>query len=174
MRKARSRCPIRIKRVSEIDQRIDKLQKEIERLNEERSAALQVINKAQSDQVKTAIPKVLSRDAVEQLRQMTIQRMRLSDVLLDAKIRARLNLNDEQVKKIQEFKEKGGDRVWLNVATKVPIENLATRLTIRNVQHVWYSDFSGDASRSELLKVLTAQQRQSLERLSGLTFEKSK
>src|SRR5262245_1778737 len=69
--------PDQTKRVSEIDQKIQELQEEMNRLQEQRNAAQQAVQKAQTDQVKAAIPKVLSRDAVEQLRQITIQRMRL-------------------------------------------------------------------------------------------------
>jgi len=165
--------PEQTKRVGELDQRIKKLQEEIDRLNEERSAAQSRVYKAQTDQVKAAIPKVLSRDAVEQLRQMTLQRMRLSDVLLDAKIRARLDLNDEQVKKIQEIKQ--NDATWLYEGTQAATHLYTARVLLRDpvtVRLAW-SDMS-EASRAELLKVLTPQQRHTLERLSGMTLDKSK
>src|SRR5262249_31604650 len=95
------------RRGREFDERIKNLEEEIAKLRAERDLAANAVQKSQSDQVKGAIPKVLSRDAVQQLRQITIQNMRLSDVLLDARIRDRLELNDEQVKKIQELAEKG-------------------------------------------------------------------
>ena len=165
--------PEQTKRVSELDDRIKKLQEEIERLDQERGAAQKLIHQARTDHVKAAISKVLSRDAVEQLRQMTIQRMRLSDVLLDAKVRARLDLNDEQVKKIQEIKQK--DAFWVYEQVPTTTHLYTTRVLIRDTANarLVVSDLS-EGSRTELLKVLTPQQRQTLERLSGMTFDKSK
>ncbi|HJZ90826.1 MAG TPA: sigma-70 family RNA polymerase sigma factor [Gemmataceae bacterium] len=165
------------KRVAEIDQRIKALQEEIDRLQKDRDTAHQAVHKAQTEQVRAAIPNVLSRDAVQELRQLTLQNMRLSDVLLDAKIRSRLELNDEQVKKIQEIAEKGNVAFWLTART----EPVATRVffsryvletdTLRaNVE----ADAFGNASRSDLLKVLTPAQRTALERMSGVSFDKPK
>jgi RNA polymerase sigma factor (sigma-70 family) len=163
-------------RIGEIDQRIKKLQEEIDKLQQERNATANVIHKAQSDQVKNAIPKVLSRDAVQQLRQITLQRMRLSDILLDAKMRTRLDLNDEQVKKIQEITDKGGPQRNYTTTTKY-LSKLYQRAEFVDLDQSYslmsVRDF-GDASGAELLKVLTPPQRQVLERLSGMTFEKTK
>jgi len=164
------------KRVGEIDQRIKKLQEEIERLNQERHTAQQAIHKSESDRVKSAIPGVLSREAVRELQQMTLQRMRLSDVLLDAKVRSRLGLNDEQVKKIQELAEK--DAVtWVlgDAAVLSGRVHLRESVNTTSALKVLYStvDFS-NTSRSELLKVLTPQQRSALERMSGISLEKQK
>ncbi|HKA08345.1 MAG TPA: RNA polymerase sigma factor [Gemmataceae bacterium] len=164
------------KRVSEIDERIKKLQEEIDRLNQDRYAAEQVIHKAQTDQVKTAIPKVLSSGAVQKLREMTLQRMSLSDVLLDAKVRARLDLNDEQVKKIQELASK--ERfTWLLADTQPQhVRHAISRLVLAEETKtaLFFTNDLSKSSRSELLKVLTPQQREALEKLSGVALEKSK
>jgi RNA polymerase sigma factor (sigma-70 family) len=165
------------KRVADIDQRIKALQEEIDRLRKERDTAHQAVNKAQTEQVRAVIPNVLSRDAAQQLRQMTLQRMRLSDVLLDAKMRARLELNDEQVKKIQEISEKGNSAFWLSVrADAVSEKALFTRYMFadNSVRAVLDLDRLSDASRSDLLKVLTPAQRAALERMSGVSFDKPK
>lgn len=159
------------KRVAEIDKRLQVLQKEIERLNEERGNAYQAIHKSQTEQVRAAIPNVLSRDATQQLRQLTLQRMRLSDVLLDAKVRARLDLNDEQVKKIQEISEKGTG-VTLHLDTKTIVETVHfTRYQFQPARVLFLSDGVSDAKRAELLKVLSPAQREALERLSGMKLE---
>jgi RNA polymerase sigma factor (sigma-70 family) len=168
------------KRVSEIDAQLKKLQEQMEKLSQERSVALQAIHKAESEQVKSEIPKVLSRDAVDQLRQITLQRMRLADVLLDPRIRARLELNDEQIKKIQAIQEKPGFTADWIMETR-PSVLFANRQfdsvwlgSLNTTGDILFYDAVGGASRSELLKLLTPQQRQTLERLSGMTFEKDK
>ena len=135
----------------------------MERLNEERSKAYQVIHKSQSDQVKAKIPQVLSRDAVRELREITLQRMQLSDVLLDSRIRARLDLNDEQVKKIQEIKEKGGDSYFVTTnlrsyGTQSVFVDVDYRVSNTFMFGMMLDSSSNTASRTELLKVLNAQQ----------------
>jgi RNA polymerase sigma factor (sigma-70 family) len=163
------------KRITAIDQRIKELQQEIDRLQREREQSQLVIDKSQSEQVKTAIPKVLSRDAVQELRQITLQRMQLSDVLLNAKIRAKLDLNDEQVKKIQELVENGDRRVGIEYGTRYLAQVVKVQA---DTAHVWKTqvlwDRLSDTSRAELLKILNPKQREELERLSGMTFEKTK
>jgi RNA polymerase sigma factor (sigma-70 family) len=168
------------KKLNEIDQKLEKLQKEIEKLNEERSKAYQVIHKSQSEQVKAKISQVLSRDAVRELREITLQRMQLSDVLLDSRIRARLDLNDEQVKKIQEIKEKCGDAVWVTSNLRaydrfafVDVDARVTNTATGAFLYGLVSDSGNSASRAELIKVLTPRQIESLEKL-GLKFEKGK
>lgn len=169
------------KRIAEIDEHLKKLHEQIEKLNQERSVAFQAIDKSQSEQVKKAITKVLSRDAVQELRQLTLQRMRLSDVLLDARMRARLELNDEQIKKIQEIAEKHvlawtllandrvPERVWATSLLKPdPSDSVRVQLlTTGEVLRI-------DQSHGDLLKVLTPQQREALERLSGIKYEPTK
>jgi uncharacterized small protein (DUF1192 family) len=159
------------KRVAELDRRIQELQNEINRLSQERSTAQQAIDKAQGDGVKAAIPKVLSKDAVGQLRQLTIQRMRLSDVLLDARIRGRLDLNDEQVKKIQEIHEKSNTFVFQYLALGQPARFATDSAAVRLGTEYLLADLS-DGSHAELLKLLTPKQREALEKLSGMTFDK--
>jgi RNA polymerase sigma factor (sigma-70 family) len=173
--KGRSNVADQSKRVAEIDKRIQDLQNEINRLDQERGNAQRAIQQAEGDGVKAAIPTVLSRDAVGQLRQMTIQRMRLSDVLLDARIRTRLDLNDEQVKKIQEISDKGGGTVWEYTKTQ-PMKVAIAHLYSADVElhSVVLLGGLSDQSRAELLKVLTSRQREALERLSGMTFDKKK
>jgi len=165
------------KKLTEIDQKLKKLQTEMERLNEERSKAYQVIHKSQTEQVKAKIPEVLSRDAVKELREITLQRMHLSDVLLDSRIRARLDLNDEQIKKIQEIKDKGGDVVWVTSnLSRANVYYSTVDFDARTSNAFLYSMLSNSgssASRTELLKVLTPQQVAGLEKL-GLKFEKGK
>ena len=161
------------RRVAEIGERVKKLQDEIERLHAERDKVQQVVHKAETEQVRAAIPAVLSRDAVQELRQLTIQRMRLSDVLLNARVKARLNLNDEQVKKIQEITDKKANVKWTFVDTAQPRTALLSRVNLNFMDYaVILSDGLTDDSKAELLKVLTPQQREALERLSGMTFEK--
>lgn len=163
------------KRVAEIDQQIRKLQDEMELLSRDRAKALQVVQKAQHDQVKAAIPNVLSRDAIQELRHMTLQNMRLSDVLLNEKMRSRLELNDEQVKKIQELAEKGGaslDYAFIRTGGAYKLTNIHSYG--RQPLAAFLLDSSNDNSRAELLKVLSPQQRETLERLSGISVEKKK
>jgi RNA polymerase sigma factor (sigma-70 family) len=164
------------KRVAEIDQRIKKLQEEIDRLNQERNTAQQAIHKSEAERVKAAIPGLLSREAVRELQQMTLQRMRLPDVLLDAKVRARLELNDEQIKKIQELAEKAAV-TWVLGDGSVVSGRVRFAQTVNHAStlRVLYAtaDFD-DTSRSELLKLLTPQQRSALERMSGIALEKQK
>jgi RNA polymerase sigma factor (sigma-70 family) len=155
------------KRVAEIDRRIQELQAEINRLDQERRTAQQAIDKAQGDGVKAAIPNVLSKDAVGQLRQLTIQRMRLSEVLLDARVRGRLDLNDEQVKKIQEINEKNNTFLFQYLTLGQPVTFATDQATVR-----LGTEYLSNESRAELLKVLTAKQREALEKLSGMTFDK--
>lgn len=157
------------KRVAEIDEQIKKLQAEIERLDQERGNAQRAIENSQTDQVRAAIPTVLSREATNQLRQMTLQRMRLSDVLLDAKVRARLDLNDEQVKKIQEMSEKGGGDGKFLVSVRTHLKSV--QYLRAEPVYVTFREKLSDASRAELLKVLTPAQRATLERLSGIKLE---
>jgi len=159
------------RQVAEIDRRIRDLQDEINRLSQERATAQGAIDKAQGDGVKAAIPKVLSKDAVGQLRRLTIQRMRLSDVLLDARMRSRLELNDEQVKKIQEINEKGNGFVFQYLDLARPATFKADLTAVQLGTEFLVTDLS-DGSRAELLKVLTPTQREALEKLSGISFEK--
>ena len=164
-----------VKKVGDIDQRIAKLQQEIERLQKEKDAADQAVHKAQADQVRAAIPSVLSRDAATRLREMTLQRMRLTDVLLDAKLRARLGLDDEQVKKIQELAEKGGKPEALRLRAAVVTTHVRFDRTLVAedlLKVVLSTDGLDDTSRAELLKVLSSEQRRTLERLSGVKFDK--
>jgi RNA polymerase sigma factor (sigma-70 family) len=156
------------KRITEIDQRLQKLQEEIARLQQERASAQQAVHRTQGEQVKAAIPGVLSREAVGKLRELTLQRMRLADVLLEPRVRARLDLNDEQVKRIQEVAEKGGGITFLEVQLDPrPVRYTTTEYTValmggalRDVR---------EPGREELLKVLTPQQRATLDRLAGTT-----
>jgi hypothetical protein len=114
--------------------------------------------------------------------------MRLSDVLLDTRVRARLDLNDEQVKKIQEINDKRANSVILglnrtqaevdylratNLQAYIDPVRLADLTTAKFSTHFLYTDLS-DESRAELIKILTPQQRQTLEKLSGMTLEKKK
>jgi RNA polymerase sigma factor (sigma-70 family) len=176
--KGRESAADQTKRLADIDQRLKKLQEEMEKLNLERSVAYQQIHKAQGDQVKATIPKVLSRDAIHELRQMTLQRMQITDLLLNPKIRARLELNDEQIKKIQELKEK---QPWAYIVEGVHTQPYVVAGVARQALSLdgasgtlWLSTQIYDSSRSDAIKVLTPQQREILERLSGLTFEKGK
>jgi uncharacterized small protein (DUF1192 family) len=180
--KGRETAGDRATRVKELDQRMKELQDEINRLSQERQDAQAAVDKAEAKQVKQAIPNVLSRDAVEKLRNLTIQRMALSDVLLDPKVRVRLGLNDEQVKKIQELAEKraGFATTWLGMSklgqavTVNDTYNLATvRFMLADGTNTLLYDAAGPP-RGELLKVLTPAQRSALERMAGVTFEKEK
>jgi hypothetical protein len=158
------------RRVAELERRMRELQDEINRLSQERSTAQQAIDRAQGDGVKAAIPKVLSGDAVGQLRRITIQRMRLSDVLLDARVRNRLDLNDEQVKKIQEIHEKNNTFLFRYLALGQPATLAVDLTTVQpGLSHVVLD--GDDGSRAELLKLLTPKQREALEKLSGMTLE---
>jgi hypothetical protein len=162
------------KRIGEIDERIQKLQEEMARLQQERDSAQQAVHRAQGDQVKAAIPSVLSRDAVARLRELTVQRMPLSVVLLDPRVRARLDLNDEQVKKIQEIAERGGDVAVLNEVLDTRTVRVALKhLAGAELRTVYLRDYHLP-SRDEILKVLTPQQRAALERLSGTPVEPKK
>src|SRR5262249_30704243 len=102
------------------------------------------------------------------------------------------DLNDEQVKKIQEINDKGGMSVifglnqtsqargaiqFLNsieYVTPLRVANLdAAKLSTQFL----YTDLGfalTDESRAELIKILTPQQREALEKLSGMTLEKKK
>ena len=108
--------------------------------------------------MKAKIPQVLSRDAVKELREITLRRMHLSDVLLDSRIRARLDLNDEQIKKIQEIHEKGGEGVWVTTSLNRPITSQVIGVDFydaKNSTTFLYGmlvDQSSSASRTELLK----------------------
>jgi hypothetical protein len=177
--KGRAAVADRAARVKEIDQRTKELQDEINRLQEERNGAQVAVDKAEAAQVKGAIPGVLSRDAVEQLRQITLRRMALSDILLDPKVRARLGLNDEQVKKIQDLADKRGVLLGYGLA------RVSGSVTLNEGQYLglvsrfvegsgtFLVDSSGPA-RGELLKLLTPAQRSVLEKMTGTTFEKDK
>jgi RNA polymerase sigma factor (sigma-70 family) len=175
--KSRSGVADQTNRVAELDKRMQELQNEINRLSEERNKSQQAVEKAESDGVKKAIPKVLSKDAVAQLQQMTLQRMRLSDILLDPRVRSRLDLNDEQVKKIQEVADRNGRAFWsyltvqrqsLNFSADTLVTGLNTLGTLVDV-----SNSMGEPS-ADLLKILTHEQRESLEKLSGTKFDKKK
>jgi RNA polymerase sigma factor (sigma-70 family) len=161
-------------KVAAIDRRVKELQAEIERLQRERNSAQAAVDTAQAGGVKAAIPKVLSRDAVGQLRQITLQRMRLSEVLLDPHVRSRLDLNDEQVRKIQEVAEKSPGVGWAyerRVLTRTV--GAAERFRVAVLQPEVFSvrlELSGP-DRAELLKVLTPEQVDDLQRLSGMTFD---
>lgn len=160
-------------RAVEIDTRIRKLEEEIAKLCEQRDAANHAVAKAQTEQVRSAIPNVLSRDAVQQLRLETLQRMRLSDVLLNAKVRARLELNDEQVKKIQELADKSAGRNRYAISTFSTQSVLFERTQALPETHHFVNTYLGiETSPAELLKVLTPAQRETLERLSGVSYEK--
>jgi len=168
------------KQVGEIDQQLKRLQEEMDRLQRDRQKATQMIQKSKNDHVKAAIPRILSRDAVQALQQMTLQSMRLSDVLLDAKVRARLELNDEQVKKIQEISEKRDTMLasyekqhMKSASIAVFYDTTASQLnrdTFGDVFNI-INNIGGDASEPALLKVLTPQQRAALERLSGTRLD---
>ena len=178
----REKVADRAARVKELDQRMKELQDEINRLSAERQTAQGAVDQAEAKQVKQAIPTVLSREAVEKLRHLTIQRMTLSDVLLDPKVRSRLALNDEQVKKIQELAENraGLATTWLGVKTKGELLTFSDAsyfsLSARFVDHAGAAFLldSGGPPRGELLKVLTPAQRSALQKLAGVTFEKEK
>jgi RNA polymerase sigma factor (sigma-70 family) len=162
------------KRVTEIDKRLQELQAEIERLHNDRATAQGAVEKAQTDSVKAALPDVLSRDAVGELRRITIQRMNLADALLDARIRTRLDLNDEQVKKIQELSEKGQKWSFQRAATLYTPHVEFTQSMVNLKENQLLSVYLGlnEPDRAELLKVLTPKQVETLERLSGMKFEK--
>jgi RNA polymerase sigma factor (sigma-70 family) len=164
-------------KVKEIDQQMKKLQEQLERLSNDRSKALQSIQKAEHEQVKKAIPEVLSRDAVQQLRQLTLQAMRLTDVLLNEKVRVRLNLNDEQVKKIQEIGEKPNALItYTNLSRGFLTHDVAVSrfLLADDVSTAYLIDSLSVESKADLLKVLTPAQRLTLEKLSGMKFEPKK
>ena len=99
---------------------------------------------------------------------------------LDARIRAKLDLNDEQIKKIQEIREKGGETFWTSAQLTERVfftRNYSKPSTVdlHDVRFP-YAMLVTDASppsKSELLKVLTPQQIETLEKL-GLKIEKGK
>jgi RNA polymerase sigma factor (sigma-70 family) len=162
-------------RVADIDRRIQELEEEITRLRTDRDAADLAIQKAEAEQVRAVIPQVLSREATDRLRQMTLQRMRLSDALLNPKVRGRLGLDDEQVKKIQELADSGRGATRLSRTMRAEVlthrqvvEYLPVKRTLIGL------DTRLDATRSDLLKVLTPEQRKILERLAGVPAEKGK
>ncbi len=168
------------KRIDEIDQRIKKLQEEIDKLQQERQTTVDIVSKSQAAEVKSKIPEVLSREAVQTLRQITLQRMRLSDVLLNAKIRDRLELNDEQIKKIHELVAAKRGQSWaLDAGVPRGIQWLGiSRMKVENdasqYQLLSLLSRSDDVPSTELMKLLTARQRETLERLSGIKTEKAK
>jgi hypothetical protein len=162
------------RRTADLDRRIRELQSELERLNRERATAQAAVEKARTDGVKAALADVLSRDAVGQLRQITLQRMRLKDVLLDARVRARLDLNDEQVKKIQELSEKMSEQ---SASFTLAFRGLASEQLLGRV-YTARPENSGvllglsEPDRGELMKVLSPRQVEALERLSGMKFDR--
>ena len=97
--------------------------------------------------------------------------MRLSDVLLDARVRGRLDLNDEQVKRIQEINEKNNTFLFqyltLGHTAAFAPDSRAVQLGT-----TYLTSGLSDESCAELLKVLTRKQREALEKLSGMTLEK--
>jgi hypothetical protein len=160
------------KRAADVDRRMQELQKEMERLQTERAGAQAAVDKARADGVKAVLPNVLSRDAVAELRQITLQRMSLADVLLDARIRARLDLNDEQVKKIQELSEKGPYRVHEFTGKLHTNGNLMKSVEVRDAQLLTVYLGLSEPDRAELVKVLSPKQIETLERLSGMKFDR--
>lgn len=91
------------------------------------------------------------------------------------KVRSRLELNDEQVKKIQEIADKGGGgAVWaLTDATPFRVTARASYTTLA-VRTFLYAADGSDPARADLIKVLSPQQREALERLSGMTLDPKK
>jgi hypothetical protein len=91
--------------------------------------------------------------------------------LLDAKVRARLELNDEQIKKIQELAEKnaGLDRY---VTSTFTTQSLLLERSQSIPQAIYFLNSRFETPPADLLKVLTPAQRETLERLSGVSYEK--
>jgi hypothetical protein len=80
-----------------------------------------------------------------------------------------------QVKKIQELVENGDHRVGLEYGTRYlakVVKVQADTARVWKTQVLW--DRLSDTSRAELLTILNPKQREELERLSGMTFEKTK
>jgi hypothetical protein len=100
--------------------------------------------------------------------------MPLSAVLLDPRVRARLDLNDEQVKKIQEIAERGGDVAALNGLLDAHTVRLTLKTESAMEGSMVFLRSYHQPSRDEILKVLTPQQRTALERLSGTPVEPKK
>lgn len=156
-----------VKEQDRVKGEIAELEKRLSALQEKEQSLSRTIEKSQEDSLRASIQKNLSRQAIERVRQLSLQELSLRTLLNNPRIRAELRVTDEQLKKLEE--------VWQTASVDLKFVN-AVRFLARVHQPMkqpaellLFTEVSG-ASDTEIMKILTPEQQQQWKAMIGKPF----
>lgn len=157
-----------------LQQQLEQLAKQMNKVRAQMSKVDSKIRQSQSAKLKQAILDKLSNHALERLRQLTLREQGTTRLLFDPKIQAKLNINDEQLKKLEKIKDGSSLSATLELGfPKVPyqLKEIHGTLAIGLGQEIqFYHQFE----ESEILKILTPEQFSRLKKMLGDPFPRHK
>jgi RNA polymerase sigma factor (sigma-70 family) len=142
----------------DLTREIDALEEKLAKLREKRDAHANKIHESQQLSLKEAIFAHLSDKAVQRLQEITLRQMSLRSLLTDPKFQARLNINDEQLKKLQEMKPR--------FITLTDVK--ADEYKLASTKLFW--DLSVLENDEEVRNILTPEQRREWEKMLGAPY----
>ena len=171
----KEQAPKQQKRRAEIRRQILDLEKKLADLRTEDENLSQQVSAAQRESLKKAIKENLSDRALARLREITLQQRSLPRLFLDPRIQAKLNVNDEQIKKLQELKDSG---FRLSIPTQVQVPDGGTLLmstgnvvkTSGGILILDHYVHNYDA----VMKILTPEQRKTWKQMIGEPYPRPK
>lgn len=147
----------------ELSTQIVELEKKLKELKKKQASLQASIRQKQQGSLKQAIFAQLSNRAINRLRQITLRKRDLRSLLEDPKWQAKLNINDEQLKKLQESHSLSAN---VTVAGIDYYRLIPTR--VNNLVISW------DIDNEAVLKILTPEQRQIWKEMIGEPYPRPK
>jgi RNA polymerase sigma factor (sigma-70 family) len=146
---------------------IAELEKQLSALHEKEQSLVRSIEKSQEESLREAIRENLSRQAIERIRQLSLQELSLRTLLNNPRIRAELKVTDEQLKKLEEVW--AISRVDVRYTQAVRFLARLEQPTKQPTELLLFMDASG-ASNEEIMKVLTPEQQRQWKEMIGKPF----
>jgi RNA polymerase sigma factor (sigma-70 family) len=151
-------------RREELNQQIEALEKKLAALRGQQHALAARVKQAQKDSLKQAILAHVSNRGIQRLRQLTLRQMSLRQLLQDPRIQARLNITDEQLKKLDALPA---------FANRIPRFDDTLRVQKPDAEVFWFKamdarEFLLQFHRDdEVLKILTPEQQKAWKAMLG-------
>lgn len=154
----------------QIDQEIKELRKKLELLHRQKQQYQAKVRSSQSESLKQAIHANLSRQAQERLQQLTLRQTNLRQLLMDQKMQARLNINDEQIKKLQELNQDVWYALELMTFTQDRVYPVLPMPADRDRLKVHWDH----GQEKEIMKILTPEQKAKWKKMLGEPWPRPK
>jgi hypothetical protein len=156
-----------VKERDKVKSEIAELEKRLAALHEKDQSLSRSIEKSQEDSLRESIRQNLSRQAIERVRQLSLQELSLHSLLSDPRIRAELKVTDEQLRNLEEMWTKSKANVrYVDAVHFLARINQPVR---QPAELFLYLDASG-ASNEEIMKILTPEQQKRWKEMIGKPF----